>query len=542
MPADIEIRYRLHVNSSETDTVESVISGQANRFGYFHPGAEAVPLAISHPGEYRVDVTASYEETDGTLWMGSLSWGQVVETPGTPLIAHGRHGIDEQPEIGPAWLTRQETGIPEGPNHFNFPYYRGDILWQTDDDAAQVRASIEDTGGQIAGLLEQRAATSSPCIGEPGDFAARAAAKELPLFNATQTGWNASFDDDMIQWGYFYGSVNRPDVSVRQMVSQDCTDTSYWHFDELYAMQIGMGVEGDLPNDLKFQYVGVVFRDEVSSIREYAIYGSLWAGLRDDDVMGSRVFPPFLVEVGGRDLSENYILEFQRPGEEEEKVNLLIVPTGVRPGAVLEEGDVFSFSGNVAPTLPVHVEVEVTTPSGQVRVISGDANKIGYFYDPSGDFVVTEPGLYSVGVALSYDGMTSGGPALPPSNTGSVLGAIDGTYHFYVVPSEASPLAIQLPPLSFVVGTGPVEVPVEVPEGLSNVTVHYTIQMPGWVLEEGTLQPVGDQFSLLYDPVQLQEVFPNIDLQARHDFEPGLADEVLISLLVSGEESSGATR
>ena len=74
----------------------------------------------------------------------------------------------------------------------------------------------------------------------------------------------------------------------------------------------------------------------------------------------------------------------------------VLKPGGIRPGTVLEVGDVFSFSGNIAPTLPVHVEAEVTTSSGQVMRISGEANKIGYFYDPGGDFVVTEPGLYVV--------------------------------------------------------------------------------------------------------------------------------------------------
>lgn len=544
VPAEIETRYRLYVNSSETNIVERVISGQANRFGYFYPGMEGEPLIISAPGEYRVDVTARYQEPDGTLWMGSLSWGQVVETPDTPLIAHGRHGIDAMSKIGPAWFTRRETSVPIGGNHINFPYYHGDILWQTDDDAAQVRASIEDTQGQIASLLAQRARTSAPCIeGPPREpevdvFRARAAAQELPLFSATQSGWAPNFDDRIVQWGYFYGSAVRPDVSVRQMVSEDCTFTSYWRFEELYALQIGMGVEGDLPNDLKFQYVGAVFRDETLGIAQYAIYGSLWVGIPEDDEWGgSRVFPPFRLKVDGRE--GGYILEIEREDGEEEEVDLLIVPTGTRPGAVLEVGDVFSFSGNIAPTLPVHVEVEVTTPSGRVRCISGEANKIGYFYDPGCDFVVTEPGLYRVHVALRYEGMTSAGLAQPPFNTGSVLGAREGAYHFYVVPRETPLLMTELPPLSFVMGTGPVEIPLVVPQGLSEVEVRYTIQMPGWVLEEEVLWPEGESFTVVYDPVRLHEAFPNIDLQARHNFEPGLADEILISLLLVGEDSDG---
>ena len=40
--------------------------------------------------------------------------------------------------------------------------------------------------------------------------------------------------------------------------------------------------------------------------------------------------------------------------------------------------------------------VGVTSPGGQARTISGQANSIGYFPDPAGDFVVGEPGIWTV--------------------------------------------------------------------------------------------------------------------------------------------------
>jgi len=57
------------------------VSGRANRFGYFHPSAGSIP--IGQPGEYRVDVTASYVDDQGQLWMGSRTWGGVVAPLGT---------------------------------------------------------------------------------------------------------------------------------------------------------------------------------------------------------------------------------------------------------------------------------------------------------------------------------------------------------------------------------------------------------------------------------------------------------------------------
>ncbi|MFQ5593232.1 MAG: FG-GAP repeat domain-containing protein, partial [Anaerolineae bacterium] len=94
VPADVTMRMRLYRNSDPNDVLDRTITGRANRFGYFHPGAGS-GFAFDAPGEYRVDVTAIYTDTGGVVWVGSQSWGNVVETPGTRLVAHGRRGIDQ---------------------------------------------------------------------------------------------------------------------------------------------------------------------------------------------------------------------------------------------------------------------------------------------------------------------------------------------------------------------------------------------------------------------------------------------------------------
>ena len=68
--------------------------GQANDYGYF--GSNATPITMTAPGEYRVDVTAIYTDAAGKMYMGSLTWGDVVMTPAdqADLIAHGRRGLD----------------------------------------------------------------------------------------------------------------------------------------------------------------------------------------------------------------------------------------------------------------------------------------------------------------------------------------------------------------------------------------------------------------------------------------------------------------
>ena len=93
VPADVTVDFKLFPNSSTRGVISKTITGRANRYGYFHPGAAAKQLSISSPGEYVVDVTASYTDGDGVLWMGSTRGASVVETPNTTLVAHGKRGI-----------------------------------------------------------------------------------------------------------------------------------------------------------------------------------------------------------------------------------------------------------------------------------------------------------------------------------------------------------------------------------------------------------------------------------------------------------------
>ncbi len=51
-------------------------------------------IRFAEPGEFRVDIKAVYTDTDGTLWAGSMTWGNVVESVSPMMEAHGRRGMD----------------------------------------------------------------------------------------------------------------------------------------------------------------------------------------------------------------------------------------------------------------------------------------------------------------------------------------------------------------------------------------------------------------------------------------------------------------
>src|SRR6185503_978824 len=82
VPADVALRVRLGARSM-------TFTGKANRFGHFAPAGW---FGMSEAGEYRIDVVARYGQ-----WMGTRSWGGVVAPRDTPIVAHGRRGVDQQP-------------------------------------------------------------------------------------------------------------------------------------------------------------------------------------------------------------------------------------------------------------------------------------------------------------------------------------------------------------------------------------------------------------------------------------------------------------
>ena len=148
VPADVTVDFKLFPNSSTRDVISKTITGRANRYGYFHPGPAAEQLSISSPGEYVVDVTASYTDQDGVLWMGSTRGASVVETPDTTLVAHGKRGIataGTEPGSTPQWFFMKNidppgvTGEEEGqvPQVF-YPYNTGDVQWAADGTASGI--------------------------------------------------------------------------------------------------------------------------------------------------------------------------------------------------------------------------------------------------------------------------------------------------------------------------------------------------------------------------------------------------------------------
>jgi hypothetical protein len=543
VPAEVSVELTHLPYSDPVHGVTTIVTGQANDYGYFqHPAG--TEIRFEQPGEFRVDITAIYTDTDGTLWMGSQTWGSVVEGENAQIEAHGRRGMDYHTNTVddmPTWfevfnLPPEKVGIEN-----YYPYFSGDIHWGNEDkspgDSIHSIITIKDLtpGGDIYDILLNNYPRSRNGFRWPPDDTSliglqkRLDVDEAPLFLSTFTGHDAGvFPGEIDQWAYWYGSSERPDVHVREIISEDNMGTAYWRFNDTYNMQIGEGAMGDLPGDLKWEFGGAVFRVPAQGIAEYAIYSSLWVLLPHGDPVGARVTPPFQ-DATGAGINGGPIMILN--GQE---IDMLFLPKGVRPGDILEVGDTVSFSGHVGPPLDSRVTATITSPSGISRTRQWHANNIGWLYDPTFDFVADETGRWTVDVAVLHDRPYVGNGVIPAShNTGTVLGTT-GRYEFYVVQPRSPRLYLSAPQSGVITWpTGHIE-PIIIrgvaPAGTT--AVYYTIHDKGVVIGQGTILPdAGGTFSLTYDAVALNAIYSFISLTAHDGHWEGLSDEVKISLL-----------
>jgi len=543
VPAEVTMIVTLFPESDLSAAIVQTVSGTANQYGRF--SSDDSPITMDYPGEYRVDLTARYTADSGEMYMGAMTWGGIVMTPPAEaeLIAHGRRGLDSMEQIPGSWfVSSRDLTIPEGNvSHTYNSYYNGDMLWTRisditwGGDSLLLVATLQDLVGTTGQDIWDRAQLMGLESAPPGTFTERFQTGEMPVFTSTTSGLSPLIaPEDIDQIAYSYRSSQRPGVRVRELVSGEIFTPDYWRLDTQYDRQFGVGLLGDQANDFKFQYAGVVFRDLPSGRNEYLGQGSGWIFIPEDDVLGSRSMPPFAGQGNGGWTTEGGpILTLK-----DQDIDMFILPTGTRPGAVLEVGDTFHFAGHLMPTLASNVAVTLTSPRGTQYPLGGQANSVGYYYNPADNVIVDEPGAWAVDVRVWHDGQCSGGATVPPYPQGDVLGSDNGRYWVYVVDPDRPRLEINAPsPGYFDIGdtVQPVTIEGRLPADLDNAVVEYTISMPGTILEQGEVEPVGRKFEIVYDPVALKQDFPNIDLMGRDDRRPGLADTIIIGMLLSGE-------
>ena len=534
LTAEVEVRLQHLPHSDLSQLQERVIRGRTNRFGYFQPSGNS--FVFEQPGEYRVDITATGHDAQGQLWMGSRTWGGVVAPVDPLIVAHGRWGIDSQDTIGPQWFFFDDIPQPQNENtttHVPFPFQSGDVQWLEEANlgSAIPLVSFHDPSRQLTRLMRQRGGADQVPLQSPGSFAERVVVGEAPLFSSRPDGIDSHLDPSKVDlWGYSYRSSQRPLVRVREEIGEDFMKAAYWRFNDRYANQIGVGAHGDLPGEFKFQYGAAVLHGSALDQAHYAIYSSLFVLVPDDDPLGQRTFPPFQGNGGGPSGGSLFALK----GEE---IDLFIHLTGVRPGSVLETGNTFALVGAVGPTLPAKVAYTVTAPDGSQRTFSGQANEIGYYYELEDNFIVDQPGRYTVDLRVTYDGRTSAGQVTEPFPQGDVLGTSQGRFSVYVVSPHNAPLEVDMPEHDFLTAPADFTVTATPPTGMRLTGGHMTTLIPGVVLEDGALAVEANGLTYDYDPVGLAAGVSILDVE--RNGQPVAADVVTVSLFGEGRDSAG---
>lgn len=527
-PAEVNLRLTVYPLDGRPPQTREV-TGTANRHGHFFPAPDAEAWVIDTPGEYVADITARYTDGLGRLWMGTVRGAGVIASPEGRLVARGGRWLAGQPaEDRLAWYMVEnrapEVFLLNPAARMRWPYHSGDVLWVPDGRGRlQAGLRLTDPDGAYAAWLRARLATWTDSDGNSFDVLANE--DELPV--QTLNGNRA----------YAYLSAVRPGVTARSMIlgGEGPTLARYgWTPDDPYNYQRGVGVNGDLPGDYAFLFGGLVVHNDDLDLHETAIYGALAMTIPANDPIGGRVFPLFFGEAGGSNGGPLLTID-GRP------VEMFFILTGFQPGQMFTVGETLALAGQVAPTLPATVTAQVTMPSGRILHIGGQANAVGYYYDPSQNLPLTEPGLWRLKVRVSYSGVSSAGQVYPPYPSGGVPGAGESEIFIYVLPEEAPVVELTNPRGADIMM--PVALPfnltLAVPGGWQNVRMVYTVVMNGMILDSGIQPAYGGIFAYNYDPRRLNQRFPNLDTTFQGTLNPHSADGVRITLVLIGTDATG---
>lgn len=533
VPAEVEVTLSHYPNSDPSKVETTIFSGYANRFGYYD--GDQIEYQFGSPGEYRVDVLASHSDVNGVLWAGSRTWGGIVESEGIDLEMRGVKGTEGYPNYR-QWFEfdLRPLGPGEMNTHVGPPYRSGDVSWmlaeQFDRSNSAMTAffTIFDKGEEFVSRVYNRV--------EGASFGVDLENTGIPFVSTSnlKTAYNSrinpffDLENSNDHWAYYYNAAERPGVAAREHIGQISTRNNYWRFGDTYNYQLGNGHQGDNPNDFKFIFGGGVYRIPNSNENYYLAYGSLWVHLPFEDEVGGRIMPPFQGASGGP--SGGPLLQLF-----DKDIDIFFHPLGVRPGSVLEVGDHAVFSGQVAPTLPSEVSIAVTTPSGDIHIVAGEANKVGYFYQPDAAFVIEEPGVYSVDISVTHKGLTSSGAVEPPFPVGGILSSDVHNFQFYAVSKSSSEAALSESLPSKLPISTQLNFAFESAEVNRTQSLYSTATMPGFVLSQGK----SSSLEYSYNAKDLHQDFPNLDVVEGNSPPWDNADTITYSFLVETKNQQG---
>ena len=550
-PARVTVEVHYFPASDPTREQTWRATGRANGFGHFDP-EDPPPLKFTEPGEYISHVLAEYRDRQGRLWMGQQSSTGVIAEDQPDIQLHGTrtfpYGLKvgrphnggvkrftDRPDPTTSFMPTSPTVLPDP----YVPYDPRDTLFIPtggfDENLVEPHFSMAARDPALTRRLQQAHTVRSflvppmyqPSLGKwrylrdvvqlstdsGGWFPAdRDNVDELPVLPISRNAWHPfAFPGDNLVDAYTIMGVVRPGLPVMTSVHQRDAIGLYWlaspnplgnHFNN--------GPNGDLPGDLYRVQAGVVIKDRTTGKNHYDAYSAAIA-VAPPSGGATAIVPPgerALVTAGAR----SYRL-------------FLAIDTHF----ALEQGERLGMGGMVFPAVPAEVTWTITTPSGEILVSRGKANRLG---SVKGDLAphANEAGLYRIKAEVRHGDLR-----------GDVIFTPDGSYWICVLPRERTRLLeTTLPAMTKVDAFEGLDIPIAWPRRLKDVRLHWGLIMPGQVLDQGETTGKEGRYSYPFSPVQLAVQFPNFDVR---DFTSGrwsLADTVVFQFFLEGKEPDGA--
>jgi len=542
-PAQVEVDLDWYPNSDSERVVRWRSRGVANRFGHYFP-YDVKPLRFQEPGEYVSHLRVSYTDPRGNLWRGDQTSMGVVAPLEPEISLHGTRSPPHNLKVGLPWgggLKRFDRRVDARASFLPFkpgqipdtfaPYRPEDTLYVQANGFKEniiephfsVRVDDENLAAKL--LVGHRKGTVLPpptlqlgrgdwnylenVVQVSADSAAWFPADgsqhdELPAASVGDGRWHPyNFPENNTLDAYLTLGVVRPGFAVMTSIFESDALGLYWLASpNRFGYHFGAGGNGDLPGDFYRMQAGVVIKDRTTGKNYYDAHSSTIAVLPDNGattaIMGPGVHPISTTS---------------------DREHALFV--GQDSHDVLLVGETIFLGGMVAPVVQTDVEWTVTRPDGQEVVTNGRSTRLGIVRASEG-IAADIPGVYRVRTAMNWDDLV-----------GDTVGTATGEFQHFVVPPDGPRLLSSPTPAIHSISTeGGWEIPIEWPEDLEDVVLHFGVIMPGRVLDQGFVKPDGTTWAYRFAPQQVAVQHQNFDAR---DFGKGnwkAADTVVFQFFI----------
>ena len=499
VPADVEVKAYLYVNSDPNNVRSISYSGKASIAGIFGAAQGSKPLTLDAHGEYLGHVLARYTDQDGHLWVCSMRHAGVVYPEDSPIVARGK-----KLSAGGKLVDRGETnfeGYIDSDNvshlvHINYPYQSGDVL---------LIASEQETANKIIPVLTYELKN------KPAPYDSKLQSiSATNLRIETSNGYSPHlFPEYITTWAYYYGAAPRPGFMSRFLVGEYGVRAPYWHTSpNNFGGQIGASNNGDMPGDIYRLIGGVVLRKK-NETPAYAGY-----------IAGCAIIPKGnnnnrIIAAGSEDLL----------GPTGEKSRFFLV--GTRIGMIYEVGSTFTPAAQIDPILPATVTFTLKYPDGRQVTTQGPSDSFGSFAGKD-RWTLDIPGVYRFFIEGEWQGYKGYMPGLPP--TGG---------EFYVIekerPTDAPKLKLNISTqFTFNAAKG-----FTISGNSTAGVVNYGAVIPGAAVTQGTLPVTNGKFQYTFDPAAINKIASTYDIVNQKTGRPEIGDVVHLTFFSREVTPSG---